>query len=278
MRFDALTLFPEYFEVARLGITGRALRDLGHELHTHSYRPHAGNTFGHVDDAPFGGGPGMVLRPEVLRRTLESVPRFARHRVLHFSPAAPPLTQDHVRSLASLDQVVLVCTRYEGLDQRAVEACIDEEWSVGEVVLSGGELPALVLIDAVCRWLPGVLGNTESAEQDSFANGLLDHPHYTRPEVFEGRSVPEVLRGGNHAAIRLWRLRESMRRTRALRPDLWGRFLLERVPTLDRPAQWCAWQVEHAEAWDEPKPKGWRWPGAPRGNPGLPSSFSPGIR
>lgn len=278
MRFDALTLFPEYFEAARLGITGRAFRDLGHELHTHSYRPFSGNAFGHVDDGPFGGGPGMVLRPEVLRRTLDAVPRIGSGRIVHFTPAAPPLTHAKVLELARLDQLILVCTRYEGLDQRAVERCIDEEFSIGEAVLSGGELPALFLIDAVCRWLPGVLGNEESASQDSFADGLLDHPHYTRPEIFEGEPVPEILRSGNHGAIRLWRLRESMRRTKSLRPDLWDAYLQGRVPTLDRPAQWCAWQVEHAEAWDEPKPKGWRWPGAPRGNPGLPSSFSPGIR
>ncbi|MBP1626685.1 MAG: tRNA (guanine-N1)-methyltransferase [Holophagaceae bacterium] len=258
MRFDCLTLFPEYFESARLGVTGRAFRDLGHQLHTHSYRPFSGTTFGHVDDSPFGGGPGMVLRPEVLRDTLLSIPACPLRRVIHFTPAAPPLTHAKILELASLDQVVLVCTRYEGLDQRAVERYVDEEFSIGEVVLSGGELPALFLIDAVCRWLPGVLGNQDSAEQDSFATGLLDHPHYTRPESFEGMEVPEVLRGGNHKAIALWRLREAMLRTQRLRPDLWKRFLAERLAELPRPEQWCAWQVEHPETWDEPKPKGWK--------------------
>jgi tRNA (guanine37-N1)-methyltransferase len=270
MRFDALTLFPEFFEVARLGVTGRAFRDLpigtegrtrssmGHELHTHDYRPFAGNAFGHVDDTPYGGGPGMVLRPEVLRDALASIPRAASSRVIHFTPAAPPLTHADVVSLAGLDQVVLVCTRYEGLDQRAVAHFVDQEFSVGEAVLSGGELPALCLIDAVCRWLPGVLGNEASAEEDSFATGLLDHPHYTRPPVFEGLEVPAVLQGGDHGAIRLWRLRESMRRTKALRPDLWAAFLEDRLKDLDRPGQWCAWQVEHPEAWDRPKPKGWK--------------------
>ncbi len=261
MRIDVLTLFPEYFETARLGITGRAFRELGHELHTHSYRPFAGNPFGHVDDAPFGGGPGMVLRPEVLKATLDSLPIHPPRRVLHFSPAAPPLTHAKLLTLRDLSQLVLICTRYEGLDQRAVDALVDEEVSLGEVVLSGGELPALCLIDALCRWLPGVLGNTESAEQDSFATGLLDHPHYTRPDVWEGRAVPEILRSGNHEAIRRWRLREAMARTRRLRPDLWARFLCERLPTLPRSDQWLAWQVEHPEAWDQPKPKGWKgWP------------------
>ncbi len=258
MRFDALTLFPEFFEAARLGVTGRSFRDLGHEVHTHSYRPFSGNAFGHVDDSPFGGGPGMILRPEVLRDTLASVPRTGQGRIIHFSPVAPPLTHAKVLELAGLDQVILVCTRYEGLDQRAVERCVDEELSVGEVVLSGGELPALVLIDAVCRWLPGVLGNGASAQEDSFATGLLDHPHFTRPTRFEGLEVPAVLQGGDHGAIRLWRLREAMARTRRLRPDLWAVFLRERLAALERPVQWCAWQVEHPEDWERPKPKGWK--------------------
>lgn len=266
MRFDALTLFPECFDLAHTGVAGRAFRELGHELHTHSYRPFSGNACGHVDAAPFGGGPGMVLRPEVLRDTLASFPRRSKTRVIHFTPAAPPLTHAKVVELAKLEQVILVCTRYEGLDQRAVEYLIDEEFSIGEVVLSGGELPALCLIDAVCRWLPGVLGNQESAEQDSFATGLLDHPHYTRPEVFEGLAIPDVLRGGNHEAIHLWRLRQAMVRTKRLRPDLWVRFLTDRVTSLTRPEQWCAWQVEHPDAWDNPKPKGWR---------GLPPSIGP---
>lgn len=263
MRFDVLTLFPEFFDAARLGITGRAFRELGHGLATHSYRPFADNPHGHVDDKPFGGGPGMVLCPEVLRDALASVPREPRSRVIHFSPAAPPLTHAKVLELAALDQLILVCTRYEGLDQRAVDRYVDEELSVGEAVLSGGELPALVLVDAVCRWLPGVLGNEASAAEDSFATGLLDHPHYTRPATFEGLEVPTVLQGGDHGAIRLWRLREAMARTKALRPDLWAAYRRNQVPDLDRPAQWVAWQVEHPEAWDQPKPKGWKgWNGA----------------
>ena len=148
MRFDALTLFPEFFETARLGVTGRAFRELGHELHTHTYRPFSGNATGHVDDTPYGGGPGMVLRPDVLRDTLASVPRAGKGRVIHFSPAAPPLRHSDVRELAELHQVILLCTRYEGLDQRAVDRFVDQEFSVGEAVLSGGELPALILVDA----------------------------------------------------------------------------------------------------------------------------------
>lgn len=258
MRIDALTLLPECFELARLGVTGRAFRDLGHELHTHSYRPYSGNTFGHVDSPPFGGGPGMVLRPDVLRDTLASVPRRASSRVIHFSPAAPSLDHPKVLELTRFDQLILVCTRFEGLDQRAVDLYVDEELRIGEAVLSGGELPALFLIDAVCRWLPGVLGNDESASEDSFAQGLLDHPHFTRPAEFEGREVPAILQGGNHEAIRLWRLREAMARTKVLRPDLWSHYIAERLGHLGRAEQWCAWQVEHPETWDQPKPKGWK--------------------
>jgi tRNA (guanine37-N1)-methyltransferase len=258
MRFDILTLFPELFALAQVGVTGRAFRDLDHQLNTVSYRPFSGNTFGHVDAPPFGGGPGMVLRPDVLRDTLASVPRAGQGRVIHFTPAAPPLDHAKVLELAALDQVILVCSRFEGLDQRAVDLYVDEELSVGEAVLSGGELPALFLIDAVCRWLPGVLGNNASASEDSFATGLLDHSHFTRPATFEGREAPAVLLGGAHEAIRLHRLREAMERTRRLRPALWATFLQDRLPGLTRPEQWCAWQVEHPEAWGQPKPKGWR--------------------
>jgi tRNA (guanine37-N1)-methyltransferase len=258
MRFDVLTLFPELFAAARVGVTGRAFRDLGHQLETLNYRAFAGNPCGHVDDSPFGGGPGMVLRADVLRDALSSVPRLGRHRVIHFAPAAPRVDHPKVVELAALDQLVLVCTRFEGLDQRAVDLYVDEELSLGDLVLSGGELPALCLIDAVCRWLPSVLGNEASAMEDSFATGLLDHPHYTRPARFEGMEVPAELLGGNHEAVRLWRLRQSMERTRRLRPDLWRAFLDERLRTLPRTDQWCAWQVQHPEDAGRPRPKGWK--------------------
>jgi tRNA (guanine37-N1)-methyltransferase len=259
MQFDVLTLFPEYFDAAHIGVAGRAFRDLGHRLNVHSYRPFAGNAHGHVDDSPFGGGPGMVLCPDVLKRALASLPVLEPRRAVHFSPAAPPLTHGKVLELAEYSQLVLICTRYEGADQRAIDLYADEEFSVGEAVLSGGELPALFLIDAVCRWLPGVLGNQESASQDSFANGLLDHPHYTRPEVFEGIAVPDALIGGNHAAIAHWRMRESMARTKKLRPDLWAAYLSSSVKGLPPAEQWLAWQIERPEDWGKEKPKGWKW-------------------
>jgi len=257
MRFDVLTLFPELFACARVGVTGRAFRDLGHQLETLNYRAFAGNPFGHVDDTPFGGGPGMVLRPDVLRDALASLPRTGTGRGRE-ARAAPPLDHAKVVELSGLDQLILVCTRFEGLDQRAVDLYVDEELSVGDAVLSGGELPALCLIDAVCRWLPGVLGNEASAAQDSFASGLLDHPHFTRPARFEGMEAPAVLLGGDHEAVRLWRLRESMDRTRRLRPDLWRAFLVHRLAALPRADQWCAWQVEHPEDRERPKPQGWK--------------------
>jgi tRNA (guanine37-N1)-methyltransferase len=256
MQFDVLTLFPEFFEVATLGVTGRAFRELGHKMNTHNFRPFAGNAHGHVDDAPFGGGPGMVMCPNVLRDTLKSISVIEPRRVIHFNPAAQPLTHERVLELTAYSQLVLICTRYEGVDQRALDLYVDEEYSIGEVVISGGELPALFLIDAICRWLPGVLGNKESAPQDSFANGLLDHPHYTRPELFEGLSVPDVLTGGNHIAISQWRLRESMARTKKLRPDLWSEYLRIRINELTPAEQWLAWQVEHPEDWGKDRPKG----------------------
>jgi tRNA (guanine37-N1)-methyltransferase len=261
MQFDVLTLFPEYFDAAHLGVTGRAFGKLGHRLNVHNYRPFADNPHGHVDDSPFGGGPGMVLCPDVLQRALGSLPVLESRRAVHFSPAAPPLTHGKVLELSEYSQLVLICSRYEGADQRAIDLFADEELSVGEAVLSGGELPALFLIDAVCRQLPGVLGNQESASQDSFANGLLDHPHYTRPEVFEGIAVPDVLKGGNHAAIAHWRLSESMSRTKKLRPDLWAAYLRNHVKDLPPAEQWLAWQIERPEDWGKERPKKWKWMG-----------------
>ena len=211
-----------------------------------------------MDDAPFGGGPGMVLRPEVLRDTLAAVPREGTGRVIHFSPAAPPLTHAKVLELARLDQLILVCTRYEGLDQRAVERCVDEELSVGEAVLSGGELPALFLIDAVCRWLPGVLGNEASA-----AAGQLRHGPAGPPPLHAPRDLRGPRRAGR-APGRRPRRHPPLAPPRGHGPHEAAparplvHYLKDRLPALDRPAQWCAWQVEHPEDWDRPKPRGWK--------------------
>ncbi|MFM8234413.1 MAG: tRNA (guanosine(37)-N1)-methyltransferase TrmD [Holophagaceae bacterium] len=261
MRFDCLTLFPEFFELAQIGLTGKAFTELGHTLNVHSLREFSDKSHGHVDDAPFGGGPGMVLRPEVMMKALRSIPSTATSRVIHFSPKGSLLTHNKIQSLLSYDHLILIASRYEGVDERALELGVDEEISVGDFVVSGGELPALILIDAVARWLPGVLGNQLSAYQDSFVQGLLDHPHYTRPEVFEGCSVPEVLVSGDHEKIRRWRLEMAMRDTQLKRPDLWASYLRDRIHTQDLPTQWLAWGIEHPEAKATPMPKGWKgWP------------------
>lgn len=260
MRFDILTLFPELFNIPHIGVTGRAFRELGHSFFTVNYRNFSGNSSGHVDDVPFGGGSGMVLRPEVLRDTLASVPNVGSRRIIHFSPSGPQLDHAKVIELLTNDQLILVCTRFKGLDKRAIDLYIDEELSVGNVVLSGGELPALFLIDAICRWLPGVLRNKNSAIEDSFATGLLDHPHFTRPTNFEGIDVPAVLRSGNHEEIRLWRLRKAMELTRKMQPLLWLKFLNKNLPSLPLSDQWQAWQVEHPEVQNQTRPKNWKFP------------------
>jgi len=260
MRFDVTTLFPELFNIAYTGVTGRAFRELGHTLTVSNYRSFSSNTSGHVDDSPYGGGSGMVLKPDVLRDTLDALPKFSSRRVIHFSPSAPQLNHSKIIELLSQEQIILVCTRFKGLDQRAIDLYIDEELSVGNVVVSGGELPALFLIDAICRWLPGVLGNKDSALEDSFATGLLDHSHFTRPAIFEKIKVPSVLLSGNHEKVRLWRLRVAMEKTKRLNPKLWTKFLENQIPKLPSSDQWQAWQVEHPEYHDSPKPKKWKLP------------------
>jgi len=231
VRFDVITLFPELFEPhTRSGVTRRAYDSGAIELRLWQLRDHADDAYRRVDDRPFGGGPGMVMLAEPLQRALAAVRAdragpaplvpAAHAPLVHFTPTGRPLTQAIVEEFARGDGAVLLCARYEGVDQRFIDAEVDLELSLGDYVLSGGELPALVLIDAVVRLLPGVLGDDESALQDSFATGLLDWPHYTRPEVFEGRAVPEVLASGNHAAIRRWRTKQALGRTWLRRPEL----------------------------------------------------------
>jgi len=223
MRFDIITLFPEMIqETASWGVTGRAL-ELGLvKLETWNPREYTHDRHRKVDDRPYGGGPGMVMKVEPLREAI----RQARQAhgdpplVVYLSPQGQKLDQEAVRRFAKLPRLVLVAGRYEGVDERLIEAEIDEEWSIGDYVLSGGELAALVLFDAVVRLLPGVLGHEESAVQDSHMAGLLDCPHYTRPEEIDGRKVPEILQSGNHEAIRRWRLKQSLGRTWLRRPDL----------------------------------------------------------
>lgn len=223
MRFGLVTIFPEMFDaLIDFGVTGRAIRDGIVELGFWNPRDYAQDRHRSVDDRPYGGGPGMVMSaPPLLAAIREAKSAVGgQARVVYLSPQGQRLTQARAASLSMEVALVLVAGRYEGIDERVIESAVDEEISIGDYVLSGGELPAMVLMDAVIRLLPGALGHGDSAAQDSFSDGLLDCPHYTRPEMFEGRSVPEVLMSGDHDKIRRWRLEQSRQRTRERRPDL----------------------------------------------------------
>ena len=222
MRIVVVTLFPELVTQAlAFGVLGRAVARDVLTVETIDPREFATDLHRTVDDRPYGGGPGMVMKAEPLRQAVElAVLRVPDAWRVYLAADGRPVDQARVAALARLPGLVLVAGRYEGVDERFVECCIDETVSVGDLVLSGGELPALMLIDAMARLLPGTLGCAESAEHESFTTGLLDWPHYTRPEVWGGRPVPPVLLGGNHAEIERWRRRQALGRTRARRPDL----------------------------------------------------------
>ena len=225
MRIALLTVFPEMLRaVSEVGVTGRAVRDDRLQLLPVNPRDYTDDRHRSVDDRPYGGGPGMVMRPEPLERAINSGRDFAGAdaRVIYLSPQGAQFDDRRARELAKQDGMVLLAGRYEGIDERLL-ASVDEELSIGDYVLSGGELAAMVVIDAVARLLPGVLGHEDSAGQDSFASGLLDCPHFTRPEMYAGQVVPEVLLSGDHAAIRRWRLKQSLGRTWERRPDLLAR-------------------------------------------------------
>lgn len=218
-----VTLFPEMFTaLTGHGVTGRAVKRGQLTVEYSNPRDHAHDRHRTVDDRPFGGGPGMLMKVEPLLEAIEAIRAKAPSppRVIYLSPQGQPLTQKRVVELAQLDSLVLLCGRYEGIDERIVEMCVDEEISIGDYVLSGGELGAMVLLDAVTRLIPGVLGHADSAVEDSFSEGWLDCPHYTRPEEFAGQRVPEVLLSGNHELIRRWRLKQSLGRTWLRRPEL----------------------------------------------------------
>jgi len=222
MRIVVVTLFPEFVEHALgFGVLGRALERGVLAVETVNPRQFATDVHKTVDDRPYGGGPGMVLKAEPLRLAMiEAARQLPAARRIYLAADGAPVTQRKIAELAGLAELVLVAGRYEGVDERFVEAYTDESLSVGDVVLSGGELPALMVIDAVARLLPGTLGDAESAVQESFADGLLDWPHYTRPEIWADRTVPAVLLGGNHAAIERWRRKQSLGRTQERRPEL----------------------------------------------------------
>ena len=222
MRIDVITLFPGMIRAQAMhGIQGRAIDQGLVELVTWNPRDYTSNKHGSVDDRPYGGGPGMVMTVEPLHETLRAVRADgAAAPVIYLSPQGQRLTQSKVRELACLPRLILLAGRYEGIDERIIDTEVDEELSIGDYVLSGGELPALVVMDSVTRMLPGALGDADSAQEDSFMDGVLDYPHYTRPEEIDGLRVPEPLLSGNHAGIRRWRLKQALGRTWQRRPDL----------------------------------------------------------
>lgn len=221
MRFDVISLLPGMFDALRLGVTGRAIERRQVTLRVWNPRDYTGDAHRTVDDRPYGGGPGMVMMVEPLRRCIEAARTASPGSpVAYLSPQGRHLDQRAATQLAQRDGMILLAGRYEGVDERLIAAEVDEEWSIGDYVLSGGELPAMVLMDAVIRLLPGVLGHAASAAQDSYVDGLLDCPHYTRPEAIDGHTVPSVLLSGDHEQIRRWRLQQALGRTWSRRPDL----------------------------------------------------------
>ncbi len=224
MKVTVITLFPEMFENAMsFGVTARAFKEQGHELRLLQLRDFATDKHRTVDDKPYGGGPGMLLKAEPLLAAIdvaraESAPGS---KVVYFSPAGERLLQSRLHDLARTENdLILVCGRYEGIDERVIELAVDMELSIGDYVLSGGEIPALALIDGLARLLPGVLGDAMSTKSESFVDGRLEYPQYTRPEEVAGRRVPTVLLSGDHGAIEAWREKEGLRKTRMRRPDL----------------------------------------------------------
>ncbi|MFC0322487.1 tRNA (guanosine(37)-N1)-methyltransferase TrmD [Gallibacterium melopsittaci] len=223
MWIGVITLFPEMFKaITEFGVTSRAIKHNLLQVNCWNPRDFTHDKHKTVDDRPYGGGPGMLMMVQPLRDAIQAARAEAGEgvKVIYLSPQGRKLNQAGVEQLAQNQKMILVCGRYEGIDERLIETEIDEEWSVGDYVLTGGELPAMTLIDAVSRFVPGVLGKQASAEEDSFAEGLLDCPHYTRPEVLDGMTVPPVLMSGNHEEIRKWRLKQSLKRTWLRRPEL----------------------------------------------------------
>ena len=254
-RATVLTLFPEAFPgPLGLSLAGRALASGVWSLEAVNIRDFAADRHRTVDDTPFGGGAGMVLRPDVVDAAVGAVlgPAGADERpLLCLTPRGEPFTQADAVSLAAGPGAILIAGRYEGVDQRVIEARGMREVSIGDYVLSGGELPALVVLDACVRLLPGVMGAAESADEESFASGLLEYPHYTRPADWQGRRVPEVLLSGHHAAVAAWRRAEAERITRARRPDLWERHMAATPPAPGFEVSGSGCQLRHRAVMDQ---------------------------
>jgi len=228
MRFDVVTLFPEMFDaITKFGVTRKAVELGKFELQAWNPRDFTTDNYSTIDDRPYGGGPGMVMLAEPLEKAIsaakaaQAASGVKKSRVIHLSPQGRQLTHEIVMELLAREEgLILLASRYEGVDERLLRQQVDEELSIGDYVLSGGELAAMVVMDSVVRQIPGVLGDDASAQQDSFVQGLLDCPHYTRPEIYNGEAVPEVLMSGHHAEIEKWRLKQSLGRTAERRPEL----------------------------------------------------------
>lgn len=224
MRFDVITLFPEMFEaVTAMGVSSRALQQERYRFQSWNPRQFTNDVHQTVDDRPYGGGPGMLMKYQPLKDSVDAIQADIGEKpyVIYLSPQGTPLTQAKLAELVEKPNLTLVCGRYEGLDERFILSEVDEEICVGDFVVSGGELPAMMLMDGLIRLLPGALGHHQSAQQDSFSDGLLDCPHYTRPPEVNGMKVPEVLQQGNHAKIEAWRQAQKLERTAQKRPDLY---------------------------------------------------------
>lgn len=221
MRIDVLTLFPEFFtSPLAASLLGKALKSERATVHCTNFRDYTTDKHRSVDDVPYGGGVGMVLKPEPLFAAVEALPNFPPRAIILLTPQGEPLKQEHFQEFSQLQQLVLICGHYEGVDERVREHLVTREISLGDFVLTGGEIPALALIDGVIRLLPGTVGKAASLVEESFEGGLLEYPHYTRPPEFRGWQVPEVLRSGNHKAIAQWRQKQRQARTQERRPDL----------------------------------------------------------
>jgi tRNA (guanine37-N1)-methyltransferase len=227
MKFDIVTIFPGMFDSVLGETIIKRAREKGLvEFRMHDIRDHAHDKHRCVDDTPYGGGAGMVMMAGPLAEAVESIPREGKGLRVLLTPQGERLTQAVAKDLSTYDQLILISGRYEGIDERARPLICDREISIGDFVLSGGEIAAMAVIDAVTRLVPGVLGNEESTSEESFESGLLEYPHYTRPEEFRGSKVPEILRSGNHAQIRRWRRTQALQRTREQRPDLFEKIEL----------------------------------------------------
>ena len=235
--FDVITLMPEmYLALTDYGVVGRAFKEKNVDLHLWNPRDFSHNQHKTVDDRPYGGGPGMLMMADPIVKSIKAAKKrqdelgFSDSKVIHMTPRGKILNHNLVESLVKESNLIFIASRYEGIDER-VNTFIDEEVSVGDFVTSGGEIPTMMLIDCMVRQLPGVLNDAESAIQDSFVNGLLDHPHFTRPEIYNSIKVPEILISGNHENIRIWRLKESLKITWIKRPDLLAERLLTKEET-----------------------------------------------